>query len=442
MCFHRLIALLLLLNCFACRDNTQDQVDLQTTFQQYTEGRDALNIAPLELSYLANLDNIRSPLELLDQRRFFEHYKERLQAFKLKELENQEYYDYKLLDYEIDQNLERIDLEERFVKMQGEDPIPKGGIFKVKMKEEWYPYFLKCWLNAEVSPEELYDFGKKEVAQAQAEIRRIQQQLGYADDSDGFYKFLNADTFFIKDQLLLQHLFEERKAIVQQNLGNLFIATQFPNVRIAKGENEALARVPGYYLPTDSTFYYNIFDRPYNRRNIDWLYLHEAVPGHHYQAAIAAQYLDSIAPFREGAMYMGYIEGWAGYVEGLGKELGLYDTPTAELGSWEWDIVRSVRVVLDIGLNFLGWSDNDALRYWKANIINQDNIARREIKRMRDWPGQVHTYKYGAAQIRRLIAKEREKQGESFNLKIFHERLLQYGALPFWLIEEMLEAEE
>ncbi|MEM1320800.1 MAG: DUF885 family protein [Bacteroidota bacterium] len=433
---------LILLFLTACRDTQQEPLDLQTLFRQYAEGVETLNIPPLRLSYKENLDSISTTVHLMRQLDFFTHYSSQLKAFRLKDLEGEERYDFQLLKFEIDLHLERLDLEEHFKSVQEDQPISQKGLFRVKMRDVWYRHFLKRWLNADVSPEELYKLGKEEVSRAQTEIRRIQQELGYADDSTGFYQFLNADTFFLNDEQLLREAFELRKATVQQNLERLFPITSFANVNIARGEDQSLARVPGYYRAADSTFYYNIFDSPYNRRNVDWLYLHEAVPGHHYQLSIAEQFRDSIAPFREGRMYMSYIEGWAGYVEGLGKELGLYASPTAELGSWEWDLVRSVRVVLDIGLNYLGWSDRDALRYWRLHIVNQDDIARREIKRMRDWPAQVHTYKYGAAQLRRLIAEERERQGESFSLKVFHGRLLEYGALPLWLLEQRLREEE
>lgn len=223
-----LVGLVLLLLFNSCRDQNAEQIDLQTTFRQYAEELPEYNIAPLQLSYMANLDSIREPEQLVKQREFFDYYKDRLQTFRLRDLEGQERYDYQLLNFEIDLHLERIALEEHFLEMHEGKPIPQGGLAKVKLGQQWYQHFLKRWLNTDVSPEVLYRLGKQEIARAQSEIRRIQQQLGYAYDSTGFYQFLNADSFFITDQAVLQQTFEARKAIVQQNLDKLFPSPASP----------------------------------------------------------------------------------------------------------------------------------------------------------------------------------------------------------------------
>ena len=132
------------------------------------------------------------------------------------------------------------------------------------------------------------------------------------------------------------------------------------------------------------------------------------------------------------------VEGWAAYVEELGKTIGVYRTIYAELGKWEWDIVRSVRVALDVGLNYYGWSDEEALQFWKKHIPNQDDIAMREIRRMKRWPAQVVTYKYGAGKLLDWQAYAQAQQGDDFNLKDFHTQVLQHGALPFSILEKII----
>jgi uncharacterized protein (DUF885 family) len=134
--------------------------------------------------------------------------------------------------------------------------------------------------------------------------------------------------------------------------------------------------------------------------------------------------------------YMGLAEGWGAYTEELGKQLGIYKTPYDELGKWEWDIVRSVRVPLDVGLNYYGWTDEQALAFWKKNIRNQDDIALREIARMRRWPAQVVTYKYGALQILHWRDELQKKQGDKFNIRDFHARVLDHGSLPLFMVKE------
>ena len=134
--------------------------------------------------------------------------------------------------------------------------------------------------------------------------------------------------------------------------------------------------------------------------------------------------------------YLGFAEGWGAYAEELGKDLGAYKTPYDELGKWEWDIVRSVRVPLDVGLNYYGWTDQQALDFWKKSIRGQDDIAMREIARIRRWPAQVVTYKYGALQILHWKQELRQKQGDQFNIKDFHDRVLDHGSLPLFMVKE------
>ncbi|HMH20681.1 MAG TPA: DUF885 family protein, partial [Puia sp.] len=186
----------------------------------------------------------------------------------------------------------------------------------------------------------------------------------------------------------------------------------------------------------NNTFYYNLFDKPYNTRQVDWLFIHEAVPGHHYQSSLRDQ--SNGSSIQRLFWYSGFAEGWAAYTEELGRQLGLYTTPYAELGKWEWDIVRSVRVPLDVGLNYYGWTDEQALAFWKKNIRNQDDIAMREINRMRRWPAQVVTYKYGALQIMHWKEELQRKEGKDFDIRRFHDRLLRQGNLPLFMMKEQV----
>jgi len=140
--------------------------------------------------------------------------------------------------------------------------------------------------------------------------------------------------------------------------------------------------------------------------------------------------------------YLGLEEGWGAYCEELGKDLGVYKTPYDELGKWEWDLVRSVRVPMDIGLNYYGWTDEQALAFWKKNIKNQDDIALREIARVKRWPAQCITYKYGAAQIMQWRQAIQKREGTKFNIRNFHDRILNLGSLPVFMVKERVLAED
>jgi uncharacterized protein (DUF885 family) len=138
--------------------------------------------------------------------------------------------------------------------------------------------------------------------------------------------------------------------------------------------------------------------------------------------------------------YSCYTEGWAAYIEEIGKEFGAYPTDFDEYGKWEWDLIRSLRVPMDIGLNYYGWSDEEALSFWQQYSTGLDDIARREIARMRRWPAQVITYKYGAETFlrwQRAAAKDPD-----FNWVDFHTQVLQYGPLPLSLLDELIAKEK
>jgi uncharacterized protein (DUF885 family) len=284
-------------------------------------------------------------------------------------------------------------------------------------------------MGAKVNPDELYLNGLEEIERVKQHIENIRAQTGM--DSAQFYLHLNDPSFFLSDETQVRQAFEQTKNIVLKNLGRLFTTTQIPEVNIQKGNNKALAQTPGYY--SNNTFYYNFFDGPYNKRQIDWLFIHEAVPGHHYEASVSAK--SNRSAVQQLFHYPGFNEGWAAYTEELGKDLGVYQTPYDELGKWEWDIVRSVRVPLDIGINFYGWSDEKAIAFWKKYIPHRDDIAMREINRMHTWPAQVITYKYGAAEIMKWKNLLQQQQGDRFDIKAFHDRILQHGSLPFFLVE-------
>ncbi|HEY4196573.1 MAG TPA: DUF885 domain-containing protein, partial [Mucilaginibacter sp.] len=389
----------------------------------------ALHLPDLELSYVSGLQHIASTDSVKRQQDFFKSIKSQLPSYKIEELTPAQKLDYGLISYETDLNLQRIALEQQWLKDRPAE-ISDGGIITIPNGKAWYAYLLKRWINDEVTPDQIYQFGLKEVERVKGRIEDIRKQTGLSEDE--FYKHLNDPSFFIADSNEVQRSFERTKAIIYSNLPKLFNTTKIAPLKIQKGESRQLAQTPGFY--NNNTFYYNLFDKPYNKRQIDWLFIHEGVPGHHYQSSIIAD--TKVSDVQQLFFYMGFAEGWGAYVEELGKQLGVYKTPYDELGKWEWDIVRSVRVPLDVGLNYYGWTDQQALDFWKKNIRGQDDIAMREIARMRRWPAQVVTYKYGALQVLHWKEELQKNQGKNFDIKNFHDRVLDHGSLPLFMVKE------
>lgn len=397
--------------------------------KDFVAGYNELHIPQLELSYVSGLEHIGTAADVQKQLDFFTKVNTGLLAFKEDQLTQSERVDYQLIIYETGLNLERIKLEQDWLKNKPATN-PTNGIINIPNGKAWYAYLLKRWTSANVTPDEIYKFGLTEVSRVQKHIEAIRLQTGLSEED--FYKHLNDPSFFISDSKVVQQSFENTKAVIYANLPKLFNNTNIAPLKIVKGESRQLAQTPGYY--DSNVFYYNLFDKPYNKRQVDWLFIHEGVPGHHYQASTEAQTKTSAV--QQLFYYMGFAEGWGAYTEELGKQLGVYKMPYDELGKWEWDIVRSVRVPLDVALNYYGWTDEQALAFWKKNIRGQDDIAMREIARMRRWPAQVVTYKYGALQILHWKEELQEKQGAQFNIRDFHSRVLDHGSLPLFMVKE------
>jgi uncharacterized protein (DUF885 family) len=390
----------------------------------------AFDLPPLVLSYVDNLKRIKAAGSIQQQTIFFESIKKDIEQFNPAILTAAQQDDYYLIQYETNLNIERLALEKQWNAPDG--GVPTTGLYTIPNGKKWYAYFLKKWVAADVTPDMIYNFGLDAIEYVKQQQGAIQKATGL--DETSFYKHLNDDSFFINDQQQAKQAFEKTKAIVIKNMPRVFNVRPFADISIIKGADENLAQTPGYY--SNNTFYFNYFDKPYNKRQVDWLFIHEAVPGHHYQLSIESQANRSAV--QQLFHYFGFSEGWAAYTEGLGKQLGVYQTVYDELGKWEWDIVRSVRVPLDVGINYYGWTDEQALAFWKKHIRNQDDIALREIARIKRWPAQVVTYKYGAAQIEKWKTQLQQKQGNKFDIKTFHDLILSKGSLPLFLIEKHL----
>jgi uncharacterized protein (DUF885 family) len=396
---------------------------------KFVSGYKSLQIPQLELSYVRQLEQIPSAAAVKQQQDFFNRIKQGLQQFDPQKLTAGQKLDYQLIQYETDLNLTRVGLELKWLTKRPAK-VSGDGIYSIPNGKEWYIYLIKRWVDDDITPEAVYKFGLNEVELANQQIETIRKETGLTEAA--FCKHLNDSSFYITDPAQIQHAFEQDRKLVMQNLPKLFGNTSIPQVGIQKGNSKALAQTPGYY--DANVFYYNSFNNHVNKRQVDWLFLHEAVPGHHYQASVLRQ--AKVSEVQKLFYYMGFAEGWGAYAEEYGRELGLYKTPYDRLGKWEWGIVRSIRLPMDVGINYYGWTDEHALTFWKKYIKGQDDIAMREIQRVRRWPAQVITYKHGAAKLMEWKAQLTKKQGSRFNIKDFHSRVLSHGSLPFFMIRE------
>lgn len=418
--------LLLSPSLLSCQPRWQAFVaDFQAQYEQY-------DIAPLRIAYVDNLKAIPGLAELQKQETFCTQSLEQLHSFQKEELGPNQQLEYDLLTYQLGLFRERLQLEQTWAKNVPAE-ISEAGLSHVPLGTAFYRVFLKRWLDREVDPDSLFQFGLSEVARIKSRMRAIQVASGM--DSLAFAHFLQSDPFFYPTVAETQKALETFATSVEQLVPQYFPDTEYtPDLAIEEGTDVRLAQVPGFYR--NNTFFYNFFDQPFNKRQVGWLYLHEGVPGHHYEINHRSSATQS--PLQSLFYSPGYAEGWAAYIEDLALEIGAYRDVYDEYGKWEWDIIRSVRVPLDVGINYYGWSDEECMAFWRQHIQGQDDIARREIARMKRWPCQVITYKYGTQKI--LDWKKAWEKRPQFTLLAFHTALLQRGPLPFSILEPIMLA--
>ncbi|MEN0003580.1 MAG: DUF885 family protein [Bacteroidota bacterium] len=412
------LLLLLLVSTYLAKAQTAEDL-LQMNIEKMEEEYEKMDVPRLQLSYQSLLDDLGSRKRLDKQYHFFNDLRTELAKIDTAQLTDLAYLDYAILQHECQIHLQRIDLSQRFLATG--KAVTDQGIFHQPNGKAWYIFLMQWWTSADVSPDEMMAFGAAEVAKVKAAMEQIKLETPNFDEDYA------VAAFYTKDKAKVIAAIEQSAKKVDDLLFAAFPDfADLPKVNIAQGTNPALAQVPGFY--SNNTFYFNLFEAPFDLRQVDWLFLHEGNPGHHFQINYEA--LAERPAYRELFSYSGFREGWAAYIENLGQELGLYSTPFHYCSKWEWDLIRSTRLILDVGINYYGWTDEEALIEWQKYIEGQDDIGRREIARMRRWPAQVLTYKVGERAMMRAKAQEEQRLGAAFDLKAFHTTLLAQASIP------------
>lgn len=409
--------------------------DVASLFAAFESERQALGVSSFALSLDDNLAAVKEGDALARERAFAEKWIGAFGGVDENALTLCERIDHEKASHEAKMVKRRADLgaAPRFREKltQGLSASEEGRAF--------YDLLLDWQLGVDVSADENFKFGEHQIKAAKAWRKSALRRVSRAGEKPLAGASPAPTLTETGDAAAIQRSFEDADRIVRANLEALFFDYPVKSATIARAERGGpLARTPGFYDGSTQTFFDNVPGETYDLADRDWLYLHEATPGHHFQNAIAGigKACKSAVP---DLWAPAYIEGWGAYVETLGRALGLYEDPRAELAAADWNMVRSVRVAIDVGLNHHGWSDEEALSFWRKAIPNEDDLARREIDRMRRWPAQVATYKFGAFWISQARDRLAATQGDAFDERAFHDLVLGDGPMPFPVFEALVD---
>jgi len=313
--------------------------------------------------------------------------------------------------------------------------------------EEWYAFLVRQRTTTDLSPQEIHQIGLDEVARIHGEMQGVMDEVGFEGDLKEFFEYLNTDDRFYYDesQQLVQGYRDMSDHIesLTPKLFSVFPKTGF-EVRAVEPFREKSASGGQYRRGTPDgsrpgVFFANTYDikaRP--RWAMESLFLHEAIPGHHFQISIQ-QEIEDLPRFRRFGGYTAFTEGWGLYGESLGKELGVYTDPYQYFGALNAELWRAIRLVVDTGLHFTGWSRQDVLDYMYANSAVKEARAVSEAERYMAIPGQALAYKIGQLKIRELRDRAEEALGDQFDVKAFHTEVLTDGSLPLNMLDAKID---
>lgn len=317
--------------------------------------------------------------------------------------------------------------------------LPNGRAF--------YEYRVRRYTTTDMTPDEVHQVGLDEVARIRKDMEAVKQEVGFDGSLEAFFTYLRTDPqFYFEDPAELLEAYEAQAKRIDPELVKLF--TKLPRMPYGiKVIPEAVApdTTTAYYSPpaadgSRAGYYwvnlYNPAARP--KFEIPVLTVHEAMPGHHLQIALQ-QELESLPNFRRYSGFTVFTEGWGLYSEQLGYDIGLYEDPFDRFGQLSYDMWRAVRLVVDTGMHYKGWTRDEAIQYFVGNAPRKKLDIVNEIDRYISWPGQALAYKIGQLKILELRAMAQSQLGEAFDLRRFHDRLLSQGAIPLSLLEETID---
>lgn len=318
-----------------------------------------------------------------------------------------------------------------------------AGVWSLKNGKAYYAFQIENQTTLSHAPEQVFQTGLNEVSRLRNELEKIREEIGFKGDMLAFFKKLRTHPQFYytsKDSMIADYrkILQKMDARLPSLFGHLPAA---PYDLREMEDYRAKSAPQAYYYPAPldrsrpGYFYVNTYDlasRP--SYTMTALALHEAVPGHHIQIALA-QEIKGLPWFRQDYAATGFVEGWALYAEYLGYETGMYEDKYQKLGALLFEMWRACRLVVDVGLHEKRWTREQAVNFMLENTANSELDLRSEVDRYISWPGQALAYKLGELKIKELRKKAETTLGSQFDLRLFHDKLLENGAIPLDMLE-------
>lgn len=328
--------------------------------------------------------------------------------------------------------------------------LPKArtssGIGAIPDGKAFYAFLIKSWTTTDLTPEEIFALGEKEVARIRGEMEEVKNSTGFKGDLPAFFASVRTDKKLriFKTPAAILDSFKAIEDKIMPGVKKMYGHLPKTKFEIRQTEAYRAASASAEYIQgsADGTrpgvFYVPILDAAsFSYTGMECLFLHEAIPGHHFQISLQ-QENDSLPKFRRFSWIGAYGEGYALYCESLGKELGLYTDPYMYFGRLTDEIHRAIRLVVDVGLHTKGWTREQAIKYMMDNEPVSTQEATAEIERYMAIPGQALSYKIGELKIRGLRNQYTKSLGSRFSLSSFHDELLKDGCVPLSVLEQKM----
>jgi uncharacterized protein (DUF885 family) len=311
----------------------------------------------------------------------------------------------------------------------------------------WYAFNVKTQTTTDLTPAQIHDIGLAEVARIHGEMRKVMEQVGFKGTLQEFFAFVSSDKQFqfkSEEDLLTQYRALEAK-VNERIPAHFSLIPKAPFEIRPVEEFRAASAAGGQYFPPSQDgsrpgiFYVNTHDLP-TRMNweMESLYLHEAIPGHHFQIALQ-QELPELPAFRKFGGETAFAEGWGLYAESLGKDLGIYTDPYQYFGRLQNELWRAIRLVVDTGLHDKGWSREQVIKYMLDNSAASEGESTAEAERYIAIPGQALAYKIGELKILELRKRAEAALGADFDPREFHAEVLRDGSVPLSVLEAKID---